>query len=143
LKRSALVLFVVSVFAVGAAVAILTISTPRTQHTETNTATTTTNLSRGLEFTMVLNSSTVKWGHDLGVSVNLVNALDRTNNVTGAKDWRLTDKSESGPSMNCAQNDPFRFEVVKGYYDLNNFSRGTPLNITVFQPPLGANQCLR
>lgn len=76
------------------------------------------------------------------VLVNLINTLDRTNNVTGANDWRLTDQSESGLSMNCAQNDPFRLEVLRGYYDLNNFSKGTPLVFTVFQPPFGFNQCL-
>lgn len=137
MKSATVVVFVVVVLAVGAIVAISTIPI-----TGTTTNTATTNPSTGLEFTVSLNSSTVQQGHDLGVLVNLINTLDRTNNVTGANDWRLTDQSESGLSMNCAQNDPFRLEVLRGYYDLNNFSKGTPLVFTVFQPPFGFNQCL-
>jgi len=141
LKNAIVVVFIVVVLALGTIVAISTVPSTRPIR-GTATSTTTTNPSTGLEFMASLNSSTVQRGHDLGVSVNLVNILERTNNVTGAKDWQLTNQSESGPSMNCAQNDPFRFEVVKGYYDLNNFSKGTPLDITVFQPPYGSNQCL-
>ena len=131
--------------AVGAVVAISTI--PRSTRcgsctTRNTTDTATTNPSTGLEFTMSLNSSTVQEGHDLGVLVNLINTLDRANNVTGAEAWLLTDQSESSPSMNCAQNDPFRIEVLRGYYDLSNFSKGTPLDFTVFRPPFGMNQCL-
>jgi len=96
----------------------------------------------GLEFMMSLNSSSLGRGSNLTVSLNLYNPLDRINNVSGAEDWQLTNQSESGPSMNCAQNDPFRTEVLGGYYDLNNFSKGAPVIFTVFQPPLGFNQCL-
>jgi hypothetical protein len=137
LKSTIAVVFIVVVLAVGAIVAISTISAIRPA-----TGSATTNSSVGLEFTMALNASTVQQGHDLGVLVNLINALDRTNNVTGAKEWRVTNQSESGPSMNCAQNDPFRVEVLRGHYDLNNYSEVTPIVFTVFQPPLGFNQCL-
>ena len=106
------------------------------------TTVTTTISSLGLEFSMALNATTVRQGHDLGVLVNLFNTLDRANNVTGTKEWRVTNQSETGPGMNCAQNDPFRVEVLRGYYALDNYSEGTPLVFTVFQPPLGFNQCL-
>lgn len=95
----------------------------------------------GLEFTMSLNSSSLGRGSNLTVSLNLYNALDRVNNISGAEDWQLTNQSESAVSMNCAQNDPFRTEVLSGYYDLSNFSKGTPLVFIVFLPPFGANQC--
>ena len=137
LKSTITVVFIVIVLAVGAIVAISTISATRPA-----TGTGTTNPYTGLEFTMSLNASTVRQGHDLGVLVNLINTLDTPNNVTGAMVWRVTNLSESGPSMNCAQNDPFRVEVLRGYYDLNNYSDGAPLVFTVFQPPLGFNQCL-
>jgi hypothetical protein len=109
----------------------------------TTTGTTVTNPSTSLEFSMSLNSSSVQQGSTLAVSFNLHNTLDRTNNVTGAADWQLTNASENGGSVgwNCAQNDVFRIEVVSGYYGLNNYSLGTPLDIFVWQPPYGFNQC--
>ena len=112
-----------------------------TSSTSTTQVASVTN-GNGLEFTMSLNSSNLVRGSNLTVSLNLNNTLDRINNVTGAEDWRLTNQSESGPSMNCAQNDPFRTEVLKGYYDSGNYSVGAPLVFTVFQPPLGFNECL-
>ena len=36
----------------------------------------------------------------------------------------------------------FGIEVVRGYYDVNNFTKGMPIRITIFLPPLGFNQCL-
>jgi len=110
--------------------------------TITTTRTLAINYSTGLNFVMSINSSTVQQGHNLTVFVGVYNALNGTNNVTGASDWKLTNASEVGPSYNCAQNDPFRVEVIKGYYDLGNFSAGTPLVFTVFEPPFGYNQCL-
>jgi len=115
--------------------------------TTTETATTTSavssgSLANGLDFTMVLNSTSLQRGSNLTVSVSLHNSLEWTDNVSGATDWRLTDQSEAGPSYSCAQNDPFRIEVLRGYYDMGNFSQGTPLVSTVFLPPLGFNQCL-
>ena len=122
-------------------------TTSTTSSSQTTSSTSTTQIasvmnSNGLEFTMTLNSSTLERGSNLTVSLNLYNTLDRINNVSGAEDWQLTNQSESGPGMNCAQNDPFRTEVLAGYYDLGNFSEGAPLVFTVFQPPLGFNQCL-
>lgn len=100
--------------------------------------------SNGLEFTMALSSSAVNRNGSLRVSLSLYNTLDKVNKVTGAQDWRLTSQSEQGPSMNCAQNDPFRTEVLKGYYDSGNYSEGVPVVFTVFQQPPGAspNMCL-
>lgn len=55
-------------------------------------------------------------GQVLGVSFDLTNTLDSTNNVTGAQDWQVTNGSEdsgvAGVGWNCAQNDVFRIEVV-------------------------------
>jgi hypothetical protein len=93
--------------------------------------------SNGLEFTMSLNTTTLERGRNLTVSLSLNNTLDRNNSVVAAYDWRLTNASET----NCAYNDPFRTEVFQGYYDLGNFSKGTPLVFTVF-PAGGINYCL-
>jgi hypothetical protein len=91
----------------------------------------------GLEFTMSLNTTTLERGSNLTVSLSLNNTLDRNNSIVAAYDWRLTNASET----NCAENDPFRTEVLQGYYDLGSFSKGTPLVFTVF--PNGAfNYCL-
>jgi hypothetical protein len=111
-------------------------------HRVTTTRTLAINYSTGLDFVMSINSSTVQHGHNLTVFVGAYNGLNSTNNVAGASGWRLTNESEAGPSYNCAQNDPFRVEVMRGYYDMSNFSGGTPLVFTVFEPPFGYNQCL-
>jgi hypothetical protein len=92
----------------------------------------------GLEFTMALSSSTLNRNGSLKVSLSLYNTLDKVNNVTGAQDWRLTNQSESA----CAKNDPFRTEVLKGYYDSGNYSKGAPVVFAVIQPIPGPNQCL-
>ncbi len=145
---ASIILVVVIGTAVGYALLVSPVGTkPTTSPSQAASSTSTSQTasllnSNGLEFTMSLNSSTLERGSNLTVSLNLYNTLGRINNVSGADDWRLTNESESGPSMNCAQNDPFRTEVLAGYYDLGNFSKGAPLVFTVFQPPLGFNQCL-
>ena len=99
-----------------------------------------------LRFAMALNSSSVRGGGVVGVSFSLFNTLDRINNVTGANYWRVTNDSEgSGSSSvgwNCAQNDVFRIEVLRGDYGLNNFSSGSPLDVFLWQPPFGFNECV-
>lgn len=124
--------------------AISAISTPPSAYSSSPTTSSQINPTTSLEFMLALNSSTVRQGHILAVSLNLLNTLDKVNNVTGAEDWRLTNQSENGGAegWNCAINDVFRIEVVSGYYGLNNFSKGTPLDIFVWQPPFGYNQCL-
>jgi hypothetical protein len=92
----------------------------------------------GLEFTMALNSSTLSRNGSLKVSLELYNTLDKVNNMTGAQDWRLTNQSESA----CAKNDPFRTEVLRGFYDSRNYSKGAPIVFAVIQPISGPNQCL-
>ena len=98
--------------------------------------------NNGLVFTVIENSSSLQAGQVLGVSFDLFNTLDNTNNVSGAENWQLTDLSEQN-SWNCAQNDVFRIEVISGYYGFNNYSSGTPLDVFPFQPAYaGLNQCL-
>ena len=112
--------------------------------TETALRTATINPSTSLEFAMSLNSTTAQQGQTIAVSFNLYNTLDKVSNVTGAGDWRLSNASENGGvgGWNCAANDVFRIEVISGSYGLSDFSKGTPLDVFVFQPPFGFNQCL-
>jgi hypothetical protein len=119
-----------------------TVSSSMVVSSETGSQTANVANSDSLEFTMGLNPSNLAPGGSLTVSLNLYNTLDGSNNVTGSNDWQVTNQSEDSPGMNCAQNDPFRTEVLQGYYDLANFSKGTPVDFTVFQPPFGYNQCL-
>lgn len=102
--------------------------------------------SNGLEFMMSLNTSSLDQQGSLTVSLSLINTLDANNTVDGyptTTNWHLTNQSENGP-INCAQNDPFRTEVLQGYYDLNNYTKGTPIVFTVWRPPFDAspNGCL-
>jgi hypothetical protein len=99
------------------------------------------NYTDDLQFSMSLNSSSVQQKNvDLSVSLNLFNSLHSSNNVTGASSWRLTNQSEEWPGhWNCAQNDVFRVEVLQGYYDLTNYTNGTPLDIFNLQYPAGEN----
>ena len=107
------------------------------------TGTNVTNPSTNLKFSMSLNSSSVQQGSVLAASFDLYNVLGRANNLTGAADWQLTNASENSGLVgwNCAQNDLFRIEVVSGYYGLNNYSVGTPLDVFLWQPPYAFNQC--
>jgi hypothetical protein len=97
----------------------------------------------GLEFMMSLSASSLDKNGSLTVSLNLVNTHDVNNTVDGyptATNWRLTNQSEDGP-INCAQNDPFRTELLQGYYDINNYTKGTPIDFTVWSLS-GPNECL-
>lgn len=99
--------------------------------------------SNGLEFMMSLSASSLYPNGSLTVFLNLINTLGANNTVRGyptATDWLLTNQSEDGP-INCAQNDPFRTEVLLGYYDLKNYTKGTPIDFTVWRPPIGPNLC--
>ena len=101
------------------------------------------NPATGLLFTTSLNASTVPFGKTLDVSVSLNNTFGRTNNVTGAEEWKVGNSSEDGGigGWNCAQNDVFRVEVVAGNYGPGNFSMGAPLDAMKWTPPYGFNQC--
>ncbi|MDE1852495.1 MAG: hypothetical protein KGI38_01975 [Thaumarchaeota archaeon] len=137
MKDEITVVFVVTVLALGGAMAVSSAYRPNSAG---STITGQFNPVTRLEFTMSLNSSTVARGNSLAVSLNLFNTLDRANNVTGSSDWRLTNKSEEWPGhWNCAQNDVFRIEVVSGYYDRNNFTGGAPLQPFNLQFPPGVN----
>jgi hypothetical protein len=123
-----------------------------TSHTSTTQTTTSTfppeppgvTNSNGLEFAIALNTTTLQRGGNLTVSLSLYNTLDSNNTVTGANDWRVSNASEDGPGLSptCAQGDPFRTEVLQGYYDLNNFSLGRPLVFIVAHGSSGLNWCL-
>ena len=123
-------------------VAVVAFSAIPASRTALETAT--INPSTGLEFAMSLNSTSVQRGETVSISFNLYNPLVKVNNVTGAEDWRLGNASENGDigGWNCATNDAFRIEVLSGSYGLSDFSKGTPLDVFVFQPPFGFNQCL-
>jgi uncharacterized protein (UPF0333 family) len=102
------------------------------------------NNSNGLEFTMSLNTTTLRSGSNLTVSLSLYNILDSNNTVTGSTDWLVSNASEDGPGLSpaCAQGDPFRTEVLQGYYDLSNVSLGKPLVFIVAHGSSGLNWCL-
>ncbi|MGA2875527.1 MAG: hypothetical protein ABSE82_08315, partial [Nitrososphaerales archaeon] len=126
---------------------VVTTNNPaKTVTTAQSTKATVTSSNNDLAFIVQMNSSTVQMGQVLGVSFDLFNTFDGTNNVTGAQDWQLSSASEdSGHSdvgWNCAQNDVFRIEVVSGYYNLTNYTSGTPLDAFIWQPPYALNQCL-
>jgi hypothetical protein len=149
LREAVSAAFVVIVLGIGAFVAISSTYYSPSAHPNTAISTEQThvlftlNPDTDLEFGMALNTTTVQLGRTLAVSYNLFNTLDRVNNVTGAEDWRLTNQSENSGAVgwNCAQNDVFRIEVVSGYYGLNNFSMGVPLDVFVWTQS-AFNQCL-
>jgi len=132
MKVAPAVTFVCVVLVVGGLVAV------SAQYTSPSTAIRPSS-SLGLKFTMSLNATSVRLGHDLGAMVDLVNTLDRVNNVTAVVNWRISNESLAGCDMSKGV---FGIEVVRGYYDINNFTKGMPIRITIFLPPLGFNQCL-
>ena len=141
------VAFVVGILIVGGVVALSSgtfYGVGTSQHPSSTTGLLSViNPATGLLFTTALDASTVPFGQTLDVSVGLRNTLGRTNNVTGAEEWRVGNASEDGGvgGWNCAQDDVFRVEVVAGSYGAGNFSIGTPLDVMKWASPFGFNQC--
>jgi len=142
--------FVAVAIVIVAAAGVLDIASQQNVHTSPNILAGPTNWNQinpatHLKFSIALNSSTVRQGGVLAVSFNLFNTLDNVNNVTAANNFQLTNASEdsghAGIGWNCAQDDVFRVEVLSGYYGLNNYSKGTPLDVLVWFPPYAFNEC--
>jgi len=141
------VAFVVGILIVGGVVALssgIFYGVGTSQHPSSTTGLlSVVNPATGLLFTTRLNATTLPLGQTLDVSVNLRNTVGRTNNVTAAEEWKVSNASEDGGigGWNCAQDDVFRVEVVAGNYGAGNFSMGVPLDVMKWVPPFGFNQC--
>jgi len=92
---------------------------------------------------MSLNSSSVTQGRAVAASFELYNSLDIANNLASVNQWRLSNESEGicgeGGSVGT-QMGPFRIVVLSGFYGLNNYTLGKPLNIFPFPSCNNCNQ---
>jgi hypothetical protein len=101
-----------------------------------------------ITFTMTLNSSSIVNGSAVEVIMNLFNTLNKTNSVSPANDWQLTNQSEVsnsssfGPTACSGSMGPYRVAVFSGFYDLSNYTHGTALSIFPWPAPSPAyNYC--
>ena len=97
---------------------------------------------------MMLNSTSIVNGSAVEVEMNLYNALNKTDNVSPADDWQLTNQSEVsnsssfGPAACSGSMGPYRVEVLSGFYGSGNYSVGVPLSIFPWPAPNPAyNYC--
>jgi hypothetical protein len=104
--------------------------------------------SDDLSFTMALDPSSIVNGSAVEVEMNLYNTLNKTNLVSPADDWQLTNQSEVsnstsfGPAACSGSMGPYRVEVLSGFYGLGNYTSGAPLSIFPWPAPSPAyNYC--
>lgn len=103
---------------------------------------TTANSSLGLQLDAYVNSTSIQYGQAVQVTVEIFNQLTRTNNVTGASDWKLNSLVNSTTwvqGLVCFT--PANFVVFQGYYDSGNLSTArSPLQL--YSPLIIAPICL-
>ncbi len=100
-------------------------------------ATTTTPSTQGLVLTLTLNSTSLKSGQGIKATVEEVNTLRQTNNVSASDNWPLKSATEiRGTTLNDGDCGPINFpmglEIVSGYYTKDNASTAHPLELYGF-----------
>lgn len=96
----------------------------------TTTSSSTMNASIGLQLELQLSANS---GGSLGISVDELNILNSTNNITAESDWAyppafLNPDSECDVSLPYfGPETPFGFAVLQGYYGVNNFTAAKAL----------------
>lgn len=97
----------------------------------------TTNSALGLEFVLTLNSTMIRSGEAINVSMAVSNVLPKVNNVSTEKDWALPALLRWWPCTGISPA-PMYFAMFQGYYTMANVSSATPLP---FFPPGSAASC--
>jgi hypothetical protein len=98
----------------------------------TSTGTKVVNSSLGLVLVLWLNSTSIFAGQNIGISVSLLNTLDRPNNVTESSDWKF--EWTGGAFEYCASKAPLQVAIFQGNFSYANLSNaGEPLEI--YAPP--------
>src|SRR2546428_12221536 len=88
----------------------------------------------GLALTLLLNSTRIRPGQGISITVQETNTLSTVNNVSASTHWPLSGLSV-GP---CGPlNFPVGGAIIQGYYDSSSVSSGRPLGL--YQP--GAYYC--
>lgn len=90
----------------------------------------TTNSTLGLSLALSVNSTVIHQFQTIKVSISIFNVLPRTNNVSGASDWKMNVSDNRALGLSCFA--PANFVIFQGYYEESNLSTAdtsTPLNI--------------
>src|SRR5712692_9846967 len=83
----------------------------------------------GLALSLLLNSTRIRPGQGISITVQEKNTLSTLNNVSASTDWPLRGLSV-GP---CGPlNSPVGVAIIQGYYTLSSVSAGRPLGL--YQP---------
>jgi hypothetical protein len=108
----------------------------------------TTSSASGLELMASLNTTFIQHGQAIQVTVEILNSLTKTNNISGASNWYLNDVNPNlllGPHnsdalLGFACFTPANFVVFNGYYGSGNLSSiGSPL--VLYGPQITASSC--
>jgi hypothetical protein len=73
----------------------------------------------------------------LRVTVEEVNTLGNVNNISAADDWRVPTSNLRGPY----ETSMVGYAIYRGYYDINNFTSGTPLPLTEIGSSSSCSPC--
>jgi hypothetical protein len=80
-----------------------------------------------LEFRLITNTSTISSGQAIGVDMSTSNKLSRSILIPNKYDY-----SFNGTGLGPCTYGPFGLAILEGYFDENNFTRGTELSL--YQP---------
>jgi hypothetical protein len=82
------------------------------------------NIAKGLEFHFAINTTQLKEGEAIKVTLDEINTTPNTLNISSKNIWKLPNPT-LGP---CSRvNYPFGIEVIRGYYTQSNISDGEQL----------------
>jgi len=96
----------------------------------TFTSITTSQSAQGLALVLSLNSTSMRSGQDISMTIDEQNTLSEVNNVSASDGWALSGL-RLGPCGTV--NLPFGMEIIQGYYALNNVSSAQAL-VTLYKP---------
>ena len=85
----------------------------------------TTNSTSRVELVALVNSTTLRYGQSISLTVSVYNTLDKVNNVSASYIWPIANLSQ-GP---CILNNTFAWAFYNGYYTSDNISSANQIEI--------------
>jgi hypothetical protein len=97
--------------------------------------TTTTNSTLGLSLSITVNTTVLRSGQAIAITLDEFNALDGFNNVTTSDNWAYSDFQgmPCTPDYPALPNLPFSIAIVQGYYTESNLTGA--VSLPIFSPP--------
>jgi hypothetical protein len=137
--RSAIVLVVVILAVVFALTFVYFLGSPNaTSFTSSLSKTSSAAPNTGLQLVISFNSTEIRPGNAVNLSVSARNILSTPNNKSSASDWALQTLGQGFGSCTPLNNSPFRIAAFLGYYTMANISQAKSLTVA---NPVGMYSC--